>query len=97
MLISVLRGLGSYISFPKIKPPSTINIFLGIEINSIKLQLWPPVKFCFKLKQMLVTFKTKCKATRKELEKLGGYLSHCSTVIKGGRSFSSRIFNATHR
>ena len=35
------------------------------------------------------------KATGKQLKTLGGRLSHCSMVIRGGRSFSARIFEAS--
>ena len=32
-------------------------------------------------------------ASRKELERLGGLVAHCTTVIKGGRTFSRRIYD----
>ena len=33
------------------------------------------------------------KAGRRELERLGGRLAHCSTVVRGGRSFTSRVYD----
>ena len=37
--------------------------------------------------------RNKRKVTKKQLQRVGGILSHCSKVIKGGRTFSCHIFN----
>ena len=44
VIVNILRRLGFFISFPKLRPPSTCNRFLGIEIDSVALQLWLPIE-----------------------------------------------------
>ena len=47
-----------------------------------------PVDKLLKLREKLQGFMGIRKATRKELEKLGGLLAHCAKVVQGGRTFS---------
>lgn len=41
-LLSLLRSLGFYISWGKIEPPSQITKYLGININTVKMELSLP-------------------------------------------------------
>ena len=42
---------------------------------------------------MLHKLKGRRKVSRKELERVGGLLAHCSKVIKGGHTFTRRIYD----
>lgn len=57
--------------------------FLGIEINSINLQLRLPKDKIVKLKQHLGWFLERRNVSRKDLERLGGRLAHCAMVVWG--------------
>ena len=46
-----------------------------------------------KLKLAIDSMMAKGSATKKELECIGGLVSHCSYVVRGGRTFSRRIFD----
>ena len=63
VIISILRWFGSFISFPKLRPPSTCNKFLGIEIDSVALQLWLPIEKILKLKALLLPYLSRRKVT----------------------------------
>ena len=93
-LIHILRRLGFSISYRKVTSPSQTVRFLGIEISTTDLELRLPHDKIIKLQNVLEVFYCKKKASRRELERLGGLLAHCSKVVKGGRSFTSRIYDA---
>ena len=103
-LVSILRRLGFFISFRKLSAPSRVTRFLGIDIDSDQMELRLPEDKMVKLKLVLRSFVHKRKATRRELEQLGGILAHCCKVVRGGRTFSRRVYSliasvkkATHR
>ena len=93
-VIAILRRIGFHISFSKIISPATCTRFLGININSVTLEMSLPGDKLQKLVQVLDLTRGRKKLTRRELERLGGYLAHCSKVIKGGRTFCRRIYDA---
>ena len=48
------------------------------------------------LRKVLLEFMHKRVATKLELQQLSGVLGHCSTVVRGGRTFSRRVINLTN-
>ena len=93
ILIGVLRRLGFFINYKKVSCPNTTARFLGIIIDSVKLQLKLPLDKLEKMRCMLGEIVGKRKVTKKLLQRVGGVLSHCAKVIKGGRTFSRHIFD----
>ena len=67
--------------------------FLGIKIDSVKMELRLPEDKLEKLRKMLKSFLRHRKATKGELESLAGLLAHCCKVIHGGRTFSRRVYD----
>ena len=57
------------------------------------MELSLPLEKVSKLKDFLTELMDKGSATKKELERAGGLVSHCSYVVRGGRTFSRRIFD----
>lgn len=92
-LIRILRRLGFYISFKKLVSPTSKIRFLGIYIDAPRLELSLPEDKLKKLRVILGEFVGKRKVTKKELERLGGLLAHCAKVVRGGRTFSRRIYD----
>ena len=92
-LIQLLRHLGFGISWPKVVSPTTSLTYLGIEVDSIEMEFRLPMKKIVKLRTLLDSFGGVTSATKKELLSLAGYLSHASTVVRGGRTFSRRLLN----
>ena len=93
MLVAILRRIGFYVSYKKLTPAKTVTRFLGIEIDSVKLELRLPQDKLDKLHNQLQIFIRRRKASKLELEGLGGILAHCCKVVRGGRTFSRRVYD----
>ena len=91
-IVKLLRFLGFHISYSKLVPPSRCVTFLGIVIDSEKMELRLPHGKVDKLKKLLDSLLVKTRVSKKELESLGGILAHCSQVIRCGRVFCKRIY-----
>ena len=87
----LLRFLGFHVSYSKITTPSKVTTFLGIEIDSEKMELRLPWVKVVKLRNLLETYKDKEKISKHNLESLGGLLSHCSHLVRGGKIFCRMI------
>ena len=92
-LHSVLRSLGFYIAYKKVRSPSRIQVYLGVELDSTKMELRLPQEKLDKLYVELDFFSGRRRATKKQLQRLCGVLSHCSTLVRGGRTFSHRVIS----
>ena len=62
-------------------------------MDSVNLTLTLPEDKLCKLLLILRNLQGRRKASRLELERLGGLLAHCAKVIRGGRTFSRRIYD----
>ena len=89
----VLEHLGFIVSWKKVTDPSPVTTFLGITIDSTLMELSLPLEKVEKLKNFITMLLDKGSASKKELERIGGLVSHCSYVVRGGRTFSRRIFD----
>ena len=92
-ILKLLRHLGFYVSFSKLIHPSKCVVYLGIIIDSVRMELRLPEGKVSKLKCLLDQLLAKRRVSRKEIEKLGGLLSHCAHVVKGDKVFCKRVFN----
>ena len=70
------------VSFSKLITPSSCARFLGIEIDSVNLQLHLPEDKLRNIKCILTAFAAKNKASKKELQKLAGHLSPHQLLFK---------------
>ena len=92
-VVGLLRFLGFHVAFDKLIYPSTCVTYLGIEIDSEKMELRLPADKLIKLKDILAVTLGSKMISKKSLESLGGLLSHCSHVVKGGRIFCKGIYS----
>ena len=92
IIVDLLRYLGFHIAFDKLVNPSTCVTFLGIVIDSCRMELRLPPGKIEKLRGMLLDNLSKKRISKKELESLGGMLSHCSTIIRGSKVFCRRVY-----
>ena len=93
IVTSVITLLGFEVSWKKVTDPSQKTTFLGINIDSVAMELSLPMAKVEKLSATIQCLIEKGSATKKELECVGGLVSHCSYVVRGGRTFSRRIFD----
>lgn len=91
LLHRVLRSLGFYISYKKVKSPAQLQIYLGVEIDSIEMKLRLPQDKVNKLHEELAFFAGRRRSTKKQMQRLCGVLGHCATLVRGGRTFSHRV------
>ena len=92
-LMTILRSLGFYINYEKLISPGQAVTYLGITLNSLDMKLYLPGNKLIRLKQVVEEFLLLKKCKKRELQQLVGLLAHCSTVIRGGRTFSRRAIN----
>ena len=92
-LHTLLIRLGFSIAYNKVVTPNQCVVYLGVEINSVTWQLRLPQEKLSKLKSELVFFSGRSHASKKQLQRLCGILGHCSTLVRGGRTFSHRVIS----
>ena len=92
-LRSLLLELGFTISPSKLVPPCQKLVFLGVEIDTTKLTLSLSEKKLADLKIFLVSFKSKVRASKRQLQQLAGRLNWACKVVFGGRTFLRRILD----
>ena len=88
VLIDVLQCLGFVGAWKKVVPPCQSVTYLGILLDSVSMTLSLPAPKVVKLKKIISSYDGKTFASLKDLQVLAGYLSHASTVVRGGRTFS---------
>lgn len=93
IIIAILRYVGFYISWNKVSSPARIVTFLGIIIDSTKMELRLPVEKLEKMYSLLCGVDSATVISKKDLEVLCGVLAHCATIIKGGRVFCRRLYD----
>lgn len=92
-LIHLLGDLGFATNWKKCTSPSKNCIYLGVQIDTQLMQLRLPKEKLNKLHTELKFFEGKPRATKRQLQRLVGILSHCGKVIRGSRTFSRRIID----
>ena len=95
IVTSALSLLGFDVEWKKVSDPSTSTVFPGMNIDSVTFELTLPLEKVVKLKDLCSKILVRGHFTKKELESLGGLVSYCSYVVRGGRTFSRRIFDIT--
>lgn len=93
-LVKLLRSLGFRINWNKVVDPTQRLTFLGIEIDTMAMCKRLPCDKMLALKETLLIFSHRKRATKKQLQSLAGSLSWAAGVVFGGRVFLRRIINA---
>ena len=79
--------LGVPVAGHKCEGPSTCLTFLGIEVDTMAMELRLPLDKLRRLKLLVAEWCHRKSCLRKELESLVGHLSHACKVVKPGRRF----------
>ena len=90
------RRLGVPIADHKRVGPTTCLVYLGIEVDTVALQLRLPEDKLLRLKTQLKEWGDRKVCPRKELESLIGLLNHACKVVRSGRSFLRRMIDLLH-
>ena len=92
-LITLLRKLGFLINWSKVVDPTKKLTFLGVEIDSIAMELRLSEDKLSVLQSELAAFCERKHASKKQLQSLAGKLNWASAVVRGGRVFLRRIID----
>ena len=85
--------LGIPIAEHKREGPVTCLTFLGIEVDTVAMQLRLPLDKLRRLQGLLSDWGDKKTCERRELESLIGLLNHACKVVRCGRSFLRRMLD----
>ena len=90
--LATCEEAGCPVAEEKTKGPATEIILLGIELDSVNLQLRLPQEKLKKLKKLLSSWRKRNGCKKRELESLAGHLSQACKVVRPGRRFLRGIF-----
>ena len=90
VVVKILRYLRFYISWGKITPPSQVCRYLGLDIDSIKMEIRLLEDKLEKLINLVKKYVGKSTISEK---RAGGLVAHCSHVVDGGRTHSGRFYD----
>ena len=92
-LIDTCQILGLPLALHKLEGPCTCLTFLGIEVDTVLLQLRLPSPKLIRLRSTINQWAGQKCCTKKDLESLIGQLHDASIVIKPGRTFIRRLLD----
>lgn len=92
-LIALLRELGFKINWKKVVDPCQCVTFLGVDIDSISMELRLSDKKLADINRVLSEFVMRPRASKRQLQSLVGKLNWAAAVVRGGRVFLRRIIN----
>ncbi len=91
--LQLCHSLGVPIAGHKTEGPATTLTFLGIELDSVVMEIRLPKKKLRRLKEEITRWKNLKSCTKKELLSLVGQLQHACCVVKPGRTFLRRMIS----
>ena len=90
---AVCDRMGLPVEPEKDEGPATSLPFLGIELDSVAIEIWLPLEKLAHLRKELTTWKSRKTCKKRDLLSLIGLLSHACKVVRSGRSFLRRLID----
>lgn len=94
---TLCNELGIPLALDKVEGPSTSLSFLGILLDTQRMEIRLPQDKFDRIQEMLVEWLEKKKATKREILSLVGLLQHATKVVRPGRTFVARMFTTAAR
>ena len=88
----VCEELGIPLAIEKVEGPSTSLTFLGILIDTHRMEVRLPEDKLQRIYQELSTWLHRKTATKREILSLVGLLQHATKVVRSGRTFVARMY-----
>ena len=92
LVLQVLEDLNSPVAWLKLERPSTLVIFLGILIDTVRLEFQLPPPKLARLHSLLFRWCRKRSGSRAGFESLLGHPSQAAIVVRPGRKFLRHLF-----
>ena len=93
VMLKMCEATGTPIDPGKMEGPCTTLVFLGIEVNTVAMQLRLPREKLVRLNETLKQWRARKCCRKRDLLSLIGVLSHACKVVRPGRSFMRRLFD----
>ena len=93
--LSLCDYLGAPMAPEKTVGPSNILTFVGIELDSLRMEARLPQDKTEKCKAMVSAFLRRKKVTLREIQSLTGLLNFACSVVVPGRAFLRRLIDLT--
>ena len=84
--------LGEPVAAEKTVGPATVVTFLGVEVDTVEIELRLPLRKLEKLKELVALWRVRKGCRKRDLQPLAGYLSHACKVVRPVRRFLRGIF-----
>ena len=85
--------LGVPVATHKTEGPASQLTFLGIQIDTQAMTLSLPKEKLARILGLVLSWRSKCTATKRELQSLIGHLNHAAMVVLPGRTFMRRMID----
>ena len=82
------------LALDKVEGPSKSLTFLGIVLDTERMEARLPEEKLARIRHQLEVWQGKKKATKRQILSLVGLLQHATKVVRPGRTFVSRMYNA---
>lgn len=93
LMLQTCESAGVPVEESKSEGPASSLTFLGIEIDSVAMELRLPADKLTQLQTLLMQWRGKKACTKRELLSIIGSLSHACKVVRPGRSFLRRLID----
>ena len=90
-VLGLFAELGLPVAPAKLEGPTTNLCFLGIEIDTVALEIRLPRDKLSRLQELVRKWLGRLSCTKTELESLLGFLSHACCVVRAGKTFMRRL------
>ena len=95
--VSIMKNIFDVANMPtepeKDEGPATVINLLGMELDSIRLEIRLPLEKLMRLKSLLESWRGRKACRKRELLSLIGSLSHACKAVSAGRAFLRRIID----
>ena len=91
------QELGIPLALDKLEGPSHSLTFLGIELDTVRMEARLPEDKLTRIRTLLSSWLTRKKATKRDILSLVGLLQHASKVVRPGRTFTARMYSIAAR
>ena len=95
-LIYLCQRLGLPLKWQKLEGPATILVFLGILLDTQRMEMRLPEDKLKELKSLITKWLSRKSGKKRELLSLIGKLSHAAKIITPGRIFLRRMIDVAH-
>lgn len=91
-LLEAFFQLGLPVADDKLEGPAPILTFLGLQLDSLRMEIRLPPGKLSELQELIVQWRGKRSTKKKDLESLVGKLAFASRVVRPGKTFMRRMF-----